>query len=118
MVIIEIWPKTGETSACLKDGSEITTNLDILTHFKDCNAAGSSWNICADIRDNIGVEFRIIERDSKGKYENRLATDAEKQETCETIFFDSETDFSDMDDAEIYLIWDAAKEFDSLDESV
>jgi len=30
---------------------------------------------------------------------------------CETIYFDSETDFADTDNSELYLIWEAAHQF-------
>lgn len=111
MIIIEISPIEGRASACLIDGSEIASDADILADMKDCNKSGDCEDACQFVIDQIGVEFRIVARDEKGNYENRLATDDEKQQTCESIYFDSETDFSDIDKAELYLVWQAASEF-------
>jgi hypothetical protein len=47
--------------------------------------------------------------------ENRLATDSEMKATCEAIYFESDSDFTDMRLAQIYLVWDAASELDSDD---
>ena len=113
-IIIEISPIEPRATACLMDGSEIATNPDILSDMNDCNASGDCQEACEYVRDQIGIEFRIVAIDpATGKYKNRLATDNEMQATCEAIYFDSETDFSDSDTAKSYLIWQAASDLES-----
>jgi hypothetical protein len=109
-IIIEICPDEPRATACLMDGSEIATDPDILSDIKDCTKSGDCQEACEFIRDQIGVEFRIVARDQSGKYENRLATDAELQATCEAIYFDHSADeFSDdADRCKTHLIWEAA----------
>lgn len=79
----------------------------------DCTASGDCEPACAYVRDHIGVQFRIIARNEHGGYENRPATELEVERTARAIYFDSESDFSDMNVAALYLIWDAAHNAES-----
>jgi len=74
----------------------------------DCTRSGDAQEACDYIRDQIGVRFCIIARDASGTYENREATDDEISATARAIYFESETDFDDVDHARSYLIWEAA----------
>ena len=100
--------------------------VDVSGYIEDiaeCTTSGDCEPACAYVRDHIGVQFRIIAKNHRGEYENRLATDSEIERTARAIYFDSESDFSDMDVAAVYLIWDAAhdaeynRELDQCDES-
>jgi hypothetical protein len=90
-------------------GSEYESDL------RDCIKTGDCQQACEYVLDHIGVTFCIVAKDNAGKYENRLATDSEMKATCEAIYFESDSDFTDMRLAQIYLVWDAASELDSDD---
>lgn len=85
--------------------------IDVTGHesdIADCTAPGDAQEACEYVRDAIGVEFTIVARNASGAYENRKATDAEIEATARAIYFGSDADFSDVDVAATYLIWDAA----------
>jgi len=104
--IIEISPLEPRASICGMEGQDVSQDPDIM----DCRAGGDCEPACEYVRDQLGVEFRIVARNVSGEYENRLATDAEMQATCEAIYFESETDFTDRDTCATYLIWEASQE--------
>jgi predicted 3-demethylubiquinone-9 3-methyltransferase (glyoxalase superfamily) len=106
--IIEISPNEPRASACLANGAEISTDNDVAEAFADCCTSGDCEEACRFVRDQIGVDWRIIARNAAGEYENREATAEEKEATARAIYFESERDFSDIEWAEIYLIWEAA----------
>jgi len=112
-VIIQICPREGLASPCLMNGESIHTDDAIAEAFADCVKSGDCEPACEYVRDNIKVDFRIVARNAAGEYENREATAEEKAETCRTIYFESETDFTDESTAENYLIWQAASEAES-----
>lgn len=112
-IIIEICPREGLAIACLDNGESIIGS-EHESDFADCVKSGDCEPACAYIRDNLKPEFRIVARDSvTNEYVNRLATDKEKEQTCKAIYFESETDFSNTEMAEIYLIWQAASELEN-----
>jgi hypothetical protein len=111
-LIIEICPHEPRAMAYLVNGLETSTDPDISRDLADCRASGDCEQACLYVLDHVGVEFRIVARNRKGKYENRLATAAEKEQTCRAIYFDSESDFSDERLAETYLVWEAASHED------
>lgn len=103
--IIDICPREPRASICDMAGNSVANDPDIA----DCRASGDVQPACDYVRDSLGVEFRRVARNPEtGKYENRLATDVELEETARAIYFDSEADFSDVDKAKLYLIWQAA----------
>lgn len=106
-LIIEICPREPRASVCLANGGEVKGS-DLENDLRDCCASGDVMEACQFVRDQLGIDFRIIARNAAGVYENRPATAAEKAETCRAIYFDSDTDFDDEADAELYLIWEAA----------
>lgn len=106
-IIIEICPNEPRASACLANGESIVGS-DYESDMLDCVAQGDCEDACEFVRDQIRVEFRIVARDENGSFENRLATSREMAATCRAIYFDSETDFDDIENAALYLIWEAA----------
>ena len=106
-LIIELCPLEPRASLCTMQGESVLQS-EFKTDILDCTTSGDCQDACEYVRDQIGVEFRIVARNASGEYENRLATDAEKSETARAIYFDSDADFSDISLAETYLIWDAA----------
>lgn len=106
MYIIEVCPHEPRASIMNMQGGDASSDPDVA----DCRASGDCEPACNYVRDQLGVEFRIVARNAFGKYENRLATDAELQATCEAIYFESSSDFTDRATCETYLIWDAAQE--------
>ena len=110
-LIIEICPCEPRASACLANGESIIGSV-FESDMLDCTASGDAEPACAYVRDQIGIDFRIIARNAGGEYENRAATADEKAETCRAIYFDRQTDFADENTADLYLIWQAAAELE------
>ncbi len=108
-LIIQVCPREPCVTACLMNGEEVKTDSEVFEALADCNRGGDVEPACDFVRDQVGVEFRIVAMDSAGKYENRLATDAEKEATARAIYFESESDFADMHTCENFLIWEAAR---------
>lgn len=109
-LIIEISPREPRAEVYLANGESVKGS-EYESDLLDCIASGDVQEACEYVRDQIGVEFRIVAINPEtGEYENRLATAAEKAETCRAIYFDSEADFSDESIADLYLIWEAASQ--------
>ena len=101
MLIIEICPIEPRADfAC--DISQWESDI------RDCTRPGDCLSACEYLRDQIGVQFRIVARNASGEYEDRIATGFEIEDTARAIYFESDADFSDMSIASTYLIWDAA----------
>lgn len=107
-LIIEVSPAEPRASICLADGRECRDDETVYRDLMDCTGSGDAEPACRYVLESYEVEFRIVARNASGEYENRLATDDEKAETCRAIYFDSETDFDDSEWADIYLVWEAA----------
>jgi hypothetical protein len=103
-LIIEICPREPRASFC--DVPE-----DIAPDILDCTRSGDAAEACEYVRGQWRPRFRIVARNATGEYENRRATDAEKAETARAIYFDSDTDFDDIVNVEMYLIWQAASDY-------
>ena len=101
-LIIEICPREPRASFC--DVPE-----DLAPDILDCTAPGDATEACEYVRRRLRPEFRIVARNAAGEYENRLATDDEILETARAIYF--ETEFEDVEHAEMYLIWQAASDY-------
>ena len=106
-LVIEICPNEPRATMCTMRGDDIAGS-QWESDIADCRASGDCQDACEYVLDDIGVKFEIIAQDESGKYVSRDATPAEKQATCEAIYFESETDFSDERWADIYLVWEAA----------
>lgn len=102
--------------ACLPDGRAVSEDSEVAEALADCSTSGDCEDACRYVLDHIGVEFRTVALNAAGDYENRLATDEEKAETCREIYFDSERDFTESDWADVYLVWHAASMEESSDE--
>lgn len=105
-IIIEI--VGDELYACDMLGDEITPSHPVWDDLADCCTSGDCEDACQFVIDQVGVEFRCIGRNANNGVENRLAIDADLQQVCEAIYFESDTDFSDRDNAELYAVWQAA----------
>ena len=103
-LIIEICPREPRASFC--DVPE-----DLAADILDCTRSGDCEPACEYVRRHLRPEFRTVARNAAGEYENRPATDAEISETARRIYFDSATDFDDVEHAEMYLIWQAASDY-------
>lgn len=101
--IIDICPHEPRASICDANGQSVADDSDVT----DCNRSGDCEPACRYLLSQ-GVDFRIVARDSSGKYENRQATDSEIEETARAIYFDSDANFSDVETAKLYLVWSAA----------
>lgn len=110
MFIIEITTQ-GDALICSMEGGSVE-GLDFEQDILDCVGSGDCGPACNYVRDCLEPEFRIVAKDYTGKYKNRLATPKEKQEACESIYFESDLDFSDESLAETFIIWQAASNFE------
>lgn len=104
-LIIEI--DAENATMCLANGESVKGS-EYESDVADCCASGDVEDACRYLVNHVGIEFCIVAKNANGDYENRIATAQEKQATCEAIYFDSETDFSDENMAEIYLVWQAS----------
>lgn len=86
-----------------------------LEHLRDCNASGDCEPACRYVLDHCNPEFRIVKK-VNGEYQNVCASPEDKRSICEQIYFESDTDFSDEDNADLYLVWEAAHDLESLDQ--
>tara|TARA_R110000851_G_scaffold149520_1_gene290070 strand:+ start:43 stop:387 length:345 start_codon:yes stop_codon:yes gene_type:complete len=113
-MIIEVCSNGPHAVACTDEGYSImgsTYESEIL----DCTKGGDVEGACLYILSAFNPDFRVIAKDSSGSYVNRPATDEELQLTCEAMYFDSEADFSDVETAKMYLVWEAASAVESED---
>jgi hypothetical protein len=114
-MIIEVCSNGPHAVACTNEGYSILGS-DYESDMLDCTKGGDVEDACLYILSAFNPDFRVIAKDSSGSYVNRPATDEELQQTCEAIYFDSETDFSDVATAKVYLIWEAASSVESEEE--
>ena len=92
--------------ACNPDGSDITTG-DLFEALDQCTGSGDAEDACRYVFDYFNPAFRIVKAHGN-EYRNMEANLNDKRECCESIYFESETDFSDEDNCNLYLIWEAA----------
>jgi len=102
--IIEI-SLCGSVTCCATDGEELKGEL--LSDMCDCNRSGDAEPACQYILDNYKPEFRIVLRVGDD-YQNVIASKEEKAQVCREIYGGSDTDFTDEDNANMYLVWTAA----------
>lgn len=76
----------------------------------DCTSPGDSESECRYVLDNYDIDWRIVKQ-IDDEYQNVAASADDKRICCNMIYCDSETDFADTDNAELYLIWEAAHQF-------
>lgn len=110
--IIEVSPREPRASICGLNGESVANDPDVI----DCCAPGDAEPACRYLL-GLGIEFRIVARNALGEYENRLASDCEIAETARAIYFDSESDFSDVETAKSYLVWAAAADCENESEN-
>jgi hypothetical protein len=113
-LVIQICPHEPMSCMSLLNGESVRGS-EYEADLRDCIKTGDCQQACEYVLDHIGVTFCIVAKDGSGKYENRLATRWEMQATCEAIYFELDSDFTDMRLAQICLVWDAASELDSDD---
>lgn len=106
--IIEVSSREPRASICGIYGESVATDPDVA----DCRASGDVEPACRHLL-GLGIEFRIVAQNAAGEYENRLATDSEISETARAIYFESDSDFLDIDTAKLYLVWAAAGDCES-----
>jgi hypothetical protein len=111
-MIIEICPFSPHAVACTDKGESIVGS-EYESDMNDCTKGGDAESACQYVLDTFPISFRVIAKDYNGNYQNRPATDKEMQLTCEGIYFDSESDFSDISLAKLYLVWEAANGVES-----
>ncbi len=102
---IEVSPKEPRANI----NHEIDTASALHDDLADCTRPGDAEGALRYILDNYGVRFTIQCEKLEWKY--REATDAELAETCREIYFESDSDFSDRDTAELYILWQAASDY-------
>jgi hypothetical protein len=83
--------------------------LGYIEEIADCTASGDRAPACTYVRDHIGVQFWIIAKNDRGEYESRIASDTDIVRAVRSIYFEGDSDFSDVSAAALYLIWEAAR---------
>lgn len=111
--IIEI-SLCGSVTCCTTDGEEL--DGEMLSDMNDCNGSGDAEPACQYILDNYKPEFRIVRRVG-GVYQNVIASKEEKLQVCREIYGGSDTNFSDEDNANLYLVWAAASDLEVMQEA-
>lgn len=96
----------------LANGHEIHTDSPVFEDAQDCTGAGDAEPAIRYLMDNYEIEFRTIRQVSTDpvKFENVQASDAELTATARAIYFESDTDFEDIDNAKLYLLWQATSD--------
>jgi len=91
------------------------TCFDVETYsdLADCCASGDCEDACRYILANYSVDWRVVKKCEDGNFHNVTATSYDKRKVCEAIYFESESDFSDEQLAEVYLIWQAASQLNN-----
>ncbi len=113
---IEICPHEPRASLAAWDKD---TEANLFADLSDCVRSGDAIEACQYVLDQWKPAFYIVARDPENglDYRRRLATDQEMADTCRAIYFESETDFDDMGNARLYLMWEVASNKESEDES-
>ncbi len=101
--IIEI-SLCGYVGACQANGEELEGQP--LIDLQRC-ARGDGELACQYVLDTYRPEFRIV-RKTGNDYENVTASLDEKTKVCHDIYFESDTDFTQEANANLYLVWSAA----------
>lgn len=94
-------------SVCRKNGAEISKRSTLYTDLLDCTSSGDSEDACRYVIEQHKPEFRVVKR-FDGNYRNVLASSQDLAEICRSIYFDSDSDFTNEDIAKLYLVWQAA----------
>lgn len=96
----------------LENGHEIHTDSPVFEDAQDCTGAGDAEPAIRYLMGNYEIEFRTVRQVSTDpvKFENVQASDAELTATARAIYHDSETDFTDIDNAKMYLLWQATSD--------
>jgi len=102
--IIEI-STCGSITVCTMDGDELSGG--VVVDLLDCAGSGDATEACMYVLDTYDPKIRIVKK-INGEYKNVLASKEDKKQVCESIYFESDTDFSDEDKANLYIVWYAA----------
>ncbi|WP_145284423.1 hypothetical protein [Rosistilla oblonga] len=111
--IIEI-SVCGSVTCCTEDGNDL--EAETLSDMKDCNRSGDAEPACQYILDNYKPEFRIVRRVSD-VYQNVVASKEEKLQVCRELYGGCDTNFSEEDNANLYLVWAAASNLEAMQEA-
>ena len=104
--IIEI-SSCGAVGLCYMNGSDLREDSDLVRDLEKCSGGGDIEGPSQYILDAYKPVFRTVRKTSEG-YKNVLASAEEKRQVCEHVYFDSESDFSDESNCDLYLVWEAA----------
>jgi hypothetical protein len=111
MFIVEL-SLCGSVSVCRKNGRPISKRSNLGRDLLDCCASGDCEPAIRYVLEKYKPEFRIVRR-VDSDYVNVLASAEEKRQVCNTIYWESESDFNVEHTAELYLLWQAASDFSS-----
>lgn len=111
--IIEI-SLCGSVTCCTQDGTDLEGEMR--SDMSDCNGSGDAEPACQYILDNYNPEFRIV-RQVGDVYQNVVASKEEKLQVCRELYGGSDTNFSDEDNANLYLVWAAASNMEAMQEA-
>lgn len=107
--IVEI-SSCGSVSVCKLNGDEISKRSKLASDLRDCTKSGDCEDACRFVLSHHNAEFRTV-KVIDDEYQNVIASSEDKMKVCKTIYFESESDFSNESTADMYLIWEAASQF-------
>lgn len=109
--IIELY-RSADVSVCRLNGSPIGPQSKLGRDLLDCCKRGDCEPACKHVLSTYKPQFRIVKK-VNGEYANVLATAEDMIDVCEEIYFESESDFHNMDVCAMYLVWQAASNYRS-----
>jgi hypothetical protein len=80
----------------------------------DCTGPGDAEPACRYVMQAYDLAFTIWD---SAERKHRTATPAEIGATCRAIYFDSDSDFDDLDTCAMYLVWEVAANYEQERES-
>lgn len=98
-----------DINLCMANGSELTDET-LLSDLRDCTTSGDVEDAYQYVLDTYEIEWRTVRCVNREPFEfkNYQATPEEITQAVQSIYPDSDTDFTDQNDAKLYLIWQAA----------
>jgi Fe-S-cluster-containing dehydrogenase component len=97
-------------SVCRLNGSRIRPTSTLGQDLLDCVKSGDCEPACRYVLETYKPQIRIVKQ-VNGQYANVLASAEDMIGVCEAIYFESETDFNNTDNCALYLLWQAAADY-------
>lgn len=101
----------GETCEFQTRDNDAIIEPAIACDIRDCCKPGECEEACRYLLTVHDPEFRIVKKCEDGQFRDVTATPYDKRQLCESIYFDSDVDFTDEVTANLYLVWEACSQY-------